>query len=485
MIKKILWSIIWIFTLVWVSFWFQFFDVWLDKFSSNVDTNFDIWVLNKWRFLTTYIWTTKNVMAFSNEFMVWWYNWKLYLYDYTDWQAIRSQWFINYYQACDYFWFDNTWSALAWSNCSSPTVYEWSEELIWNFMWYIKKWDLVYYEKTLSHNGCGSYCTYWKYDFKICFSSDALWSSLCFPVSLSSTSMSPYGSQLPLSWSLDLNSNTVRFWNLPYSVIGDSPAFVGWSWNIDQWSSNAESVNVGWNVVYWQCTNWQAIQWYRSYIGISDIVCYWWLDNFSIYTWDYSVTPWKWLTVFDIYEWDNSDHSYSGFNDWLQSWAYNYEMYLNWQWLNTFDMYPTVFKTYFGILYRNFWPSRDVHDYCRLLLNSDLNWDLRDNSYIPSYVKDQLCEKIVNNNNVSNPWQWSNSSWTVVSSDWSWIWSSNVSWSNLSWWTPVYDWTDFINNYFNKLKWTYSDPTWSWNWILPWFIVIALLGVMFFKFIRK
>lgn len=492
MIKKIiLW--LWLSVISFIGFTnAKVQDVWLLKYPSTLDQNFSIWFIKGGGVLTDFLWSTKSVVALDTNTIFWWAtNWMPYFY--SEW-VNTIQWFFDRYFSCDTL---TTIDTLP-DNCQLWWIidYSWdlqsTKEIFKNFFSNVVADDLAYYNY-INNRYVGGTLSYIEQWLEVCWSSEIIWKSLCFRGWTCGASSSSHCNWFLGGWQLTNSQNlsNLSFWNVSNNWIWYAPWQkwydwdYSWSWNISDSSSQWSNVSVWWNVVYWQCTNWQALQWYRNYIWINDYVCYWWLDDFSIYTWDYLVTPWKWLTVFDMYEWDNSDHTYSGFNDWLQSWAYNYEMYLNWQWLNPFDMYPTVFKTYFGILYRTFWPSRDVHDYCRLLLNSDLNWNLRDNSYIPSYVKDQLCEKIVNDNNISNPWQWTNSSWTVVSSDWSWIWSSNVSWSNLSWWTPVYDWTDFINNYFNKLKWTYSNPTWSWNWILPWFIVIALLGVMFFKFIRK
>lgn len=446
MIKKyLLWLWISLFWFVW--FWYCFPDlisvvpweaynwdnIYVDNFSISTDLTFTKPV--------TYINSNLNV-----EYAFYWDQY-WYLHFFANQQNWKSDYIINSYILTNWSWNDRELSQSEFINyVNNNSVYK-----VDFYFWY----------------SCQNSYNNWT-TFSIHFDN---WNYIYFAWGVcqwNNLYVTPWGwpKQSPTNWTIAwLFSFSSPFWNKS--------------------SSEWWSVSVWWDVVYWNCTNWQALQWYRNSLWIDDYVCYWWLDSFDFYTWDYLVTPWKWLTVFDLYEYDNFNGFYSWFNDWLQTRSYNYTQYINWNSNTTFDSDPAVFKTYFWILYRTFWPAREIHDYCRLLINSDLNWNLRDNSYIPSSVKNELCENIVNNNNVVNPWQSSNESWTVVSSDWSWIWNSNVSWSNLSWWTPVYDWTNFINTYFNKLKWNSSNPYWTWNWIIPWYIIVALMGVFFFKFLRK
>lgn len=508
MIKKLL-----IFLLFWfclLFLWnstkatFEYMQVWLWQNQSYWNTNYDIWVIKKGRFISTYLWLSKNVLALDNQKLYFWNNWWLYFFDDT----FSLQWYLQYMTSCDEI-------TLSWDlqNCWSPTVVGLYDEVVWNFINSLIPWDWVMVEQYPSYNlGCGGWCTYNRFYTRVCFSSSTYHHTLCFLWDYSDYNAAWYEASYPLWSSLGLASTTT-FWNIDRNLLSEPPGFTVWD-NIE-WSSNtSENVSLTWNLLYNKCTNWYVINKIRSvYWSEIDRVCYAWTTNTwlitsenvdqisSIFHW----TPKQWLDFKMLYQltsnWESRNNRFR---------SYEYEMLLfkEWRvWINPFIWRPIALYSYFDILYYNWnlWRTSSddgpdwmgpyfILNYCKLSytdLDSEYKW-----SYFSSYCSDlsysdpwQIIDEWTNNwswqvdndDEVLPPWfdNWNNNvtwSWTAVSVDWSWVlsWESNKN----------YDWITFINDMYQKLQQNFLKP-YNWiTWIVPSYILVFLLALILFRFLQ-
>lgn len=462
--------VIWLWIISFSNAWYSR-QIWISGFSPY-DNTIDFSVLKKWSFLSSQLWTTKDLFYFKeNYYFGWIYNdslWWVSLYNRTNW----NQGFLKHYWICN----EITWTSLNWSNsnCIINDYTQSSLEIISNFLSYIGPNDYFWFDMYDSWNG---------YKSTLCISSAEFWKSLCFENCYVSNSnyysCSLYWSYTlwtagDTTWSLNLNW---QFSSIDRFLFSSSPA-VKWTDTPNE-SVEWEVWNLYWDTIYQSCTNWQALQLMRNKYWYNDLICYWWLNSFDLYSGDdYTVVPGSGLTVFDMYNY--SSGFYNNFYDWFNSYEFNYA-FPCWQgWLCVSN--PAIFTTYFDILINSNSPvsAKDVLSYCDLLLKQDLNWNLLDNYNIDSSIKQEVCKK-QDNNTISQ-------SWNIVGEDLSWIWNIenvNNSWQVVSW-KNIVDWTNFINSYINLLKQNYSiDKNNNVWWVLPGYIVWFLLVILLFRFLRK
>ena len=476
---------------------YQLFPVSIDKTHSDLDQNYQVWILNKARFNTMYLWTVINTITMDNTFSVFWasQSWFSNLYyintDSTYYSSLKnSQWFFQYYYSCDKIDLTTSWDYL--TGCWSPMQYVPWDEIITNFLSTIKvDTDYVYVysrESTELHMPI--------YILDVCFSSSELDSTLCF--------YWRFNSSYPFTWSL----------NIPYdysfltlrNYTAESPAF---SPNIDWWSQDVSPGQITWNTMDLKCTKRNALLWYTQN-HYNNNMCYsQYSNNTDIFSGGVNYSAWfdnPWTDIWSIYlatkeyrrYWQTS--TALSYSDWFDYWRKSYEVYkknsdngLS----NPFQWVPVSLFTlmWFVDTYALPYSNASVLEYCDFAIYSD--WiDLSDAyTWIASeYVCSNL-DLIVN--------------WTVNSSGevavWdSWIgitnrpgyntppvgawWNENSYWT---WWSSVStgdtysDWKTFQNNFFNLLSSTYRFATSTWEGgILPSYIIIALCCLIFFRFLR-
>lgn len=483
MIKKyLLWLWIAFLGFLWFSSaTFQTFLIWTDKYASNWNNQYDIWFLNKWRFLTNYLWIWKALVWLDNQYLIFWNDW-LYLYtrkySSSHWTL---QWYFQYYKSCDEITIDMTWDSL--QNCSSVQQFVYNnDEIVNNFMSSLVVWDFVFIDEWNSRNWCWWYCTYNRYTINFCFSSSVIWKTMCFVWDKSDYESSSYWSRTPFTWSLWFWS-WVNFSNINSSYLQNPPWFM-YEWSTDwstEWNINNQ---LTWDYVYADCT-WNDILIALESEGYNKYVCYWWLDNFDLYesSINYNPIAWTWLSISQIWAW-NWSRAWDNFPEWFTFWNWLYKDSSENNYNAMWESYPAVYRTYFQLYNAYKWSvldPRTVLEYCQL---RTLTWDQLNNSAW-GYFK-PVCETIIREKQTWL-WQsrldWSIYSWGIYTWDvpiwtnWNWVW-------NMSWVTTQSDWLNFIQNFFNLAK---SNLLTNYSWtpfgILPSYIVIFLIALILFRFI--
>lgn len=471
---------------------YQLFPVWLDRYQSERNNQYWISVLNHSRFLSDYLWTTKNILALDNSKLIFrtpqgW----LYLFYYLWYSTLDYvQWYFQYIQSCDTIDLSTSWDYI--QNCWTPFAVWLNDEIVNNFINTLTSWDYVYIHDNPSSYSCWGYCTYHRLDIQVCFSSNSAWSTLCFLWDKSWYEYSSYASRYPFFSSIWLDSSTT-FGSISRSNLSEPPWFISWQW--DNWSD------------YWESIQYEsisldsdesAINYYESRYGWDSSICYVWTDSLNYLYWEnwVSFQEWQWLTIFEVFNqlyWNiDLDKVYV----WLNSRLINYEqwfdrdtpLYLSTynSWTNQVDLYydnltfpfsnnPVAFFFMSDYIVNNSPYSSmgsSVVSYCNLKINS---WTYEQ-------ILDQADKNNINNyTSQYNINYWYNSDWTVKQFTGAWL----SSWVNIafSWNTTVKNTLRNIFDKFNNLLSSISD--WVWNWVLPNWLISAFLVVALFKLLRK
>lgn len=423
----------------------------------------------------------RNVYFFA------WYNWKPYMYSaYVHDNAVSSskQWFPT--KMC----ITTPWS---WNSCSD---FSYNIDSFLNDNWF-NKWYISYW------NGVSSYDY-----FRICFSNDLTeycfqsfaysnwWWWYSYDKSLLSGSLNVLSYKPDdvnrISWS----SSPIYWWNVPIQT---------WPW-LDDYT-------------YISVWTWDYVDYFENELWFNYNMCFvWTTDLISLYEDRIPYYQWTWYSIFDVYNklFSTSNMKISKVWTFLNTWLINYRTWFLWENrdINNVPLYNASYSLVSGFQL----------EYGSWLVNPFL-WNKAVYYFIPSTLID------LNNSNVDWEqvafycykklvWEW-NYSW------WSNVWLNNnitddhnkaydnrtavykrnknnssvyFSWANIiesqSWdWTPLdyfeweenLDFSSFFSNAFNKFR----DNYWSLSvsdsivWVLPNYIVLFLLAVILFKFLRK
>lgn len=460
-------------------------------YASTWNDSFSVWVLNKWGLFTQNLWFWKKVFAlWPTKLLRWEESWLPYMH-YLEW----TQWMPKYYFTCPEIT-SSTDNFLR--GCSMNTLTTWSIDLFRSF--FSKVYQNVDYFWYFVQN------EYYHKDFHVCISSHEVWSSICFVYYACSYNWSCPAWNCPL-----INSKSyqwLNFSNLPQDILFDWPWLYQEDepWGDEWWGDEIVNVSSWWSVNV-LCTKDVALQWYEKKWYSSNL-CYWWLDNFIVNDWSwlwYLPIYWSWLDIEEI--WFNTASYRQNWTTW--NWMWYNEWFWYWRWLydlhkkgvyssNPFLWVPYVLLTYFGAvdIYWNLYNNKDILEYC------DLDLYTADYSVMYSWVNvSQICtssniyEYLINNPPESNSdvnlsgdvdiWKvierakdilhgsGDNSSGDNSS-------GSNSSGSNLKTYT---DWKSFIKDYVDLLNSEFDkhNAVW-WNWILPTYILLALIWLVLFRF---
>lgn len=324
-----------------------------------------------------------------------------------------------------------------------------------------------------------------------CFVYFDLWQKLCFRLSAFEW--------YPTSWDL-FDGWVYSFYDNRVLSLAQSSSW-GWNWwnEWDWWNS---WITIDWSIVSSTCNKYKALNWYEKNWYTSKL-CYWWLDDYTIWDWNPVWTLpfyWSWKDVLDI--WAETANLYQSwitwstmdYVDWFGYWRGMYNTYkLWWYSVNPFIWTPLILYTYYGAV-NSYWDSfnsESIIDYCDLKLYTS------DYSVIYTWVNNNkvcsLLDLVSDIVNWSNSWTWSSSNSNL---DWSWnliVWLSPLdiifwsgddeNFSGDSEW--IVDWITFIDKFYSSLEenfWNIANNSY-WNWILPIYISIALMGIVLFRFI--
>lgn len=451
--------------------------VWTVWSDSVIDSNYTVTFLKWWWLLTQFLWVWRNVLALKSDVLFWWTpNWFPYAYLKWDWSyEWTRQWFFDRYYSCDEI---DVWQP---SNCSVATTIDYSGdnsttiEIFKTFFSKVTQWDYVYYD--WSHATYIGSTSNWVLNYiKVCFSSHEIWKSLCF---MWWYCWWVYNDCPAWRFTASQNYADLNFSNIPYWSIWYAP-WQNWYMNDYQWSQwwyNEWYVDwfLTWSVFSQECTVWNAKS-YAESIWMTRNLCYWWLPLDS--SWVVIPVPWSGASVFDIF---SASSDWMNFTEWFN---YRLNIYNNryvyntWVWSDT----PAPLYPYFNF-YSHYWQqfnASEIQDYCRI---------------------------IINNINLSSSWHW-NSSWCPTNfywwSGWGWGWSSWDS-DTWTWWSSsfnqvqgvswVWVWNitwdtykspkTYIQDFFNKAREVIStDFVEANSWFLPTYIVMFLLAIILFRFLR-
>lgn len=421
-----------------VSFWtHQYFQIWLDSIPSNWNTQYDITFLKKWVLNTNYLWTVKALIGLDHQYLLFWNQYWLYLFDNINNNRIWVlQWYFQYVYSCDEF-DDDSWIV----NCSSPQNLLWSDEVVSNFINTLSFWDWIEIYDDYSNYACWWYCTYDRYNISVCFSSQVIWKSLCFAWDRSSYNYSSYSALIPFTWSLNLDS-TVNFGNISRWLLYNPPWFIAWGSN---WTWN-------WNVwiVVWSCptvrqlvNSMESTYWYNSWSCFSS-------DRLFIYSWWslslVNVTPQSILTLYPNYSDFRSDIDL--YFNYCTPPASSDSCTLAFSWRSVnYSFINSFVNTY------DRWRSQNFYNYCNAYLTLDLNattctlstWSLI-TPWTEYDSKEDMLEDLVwslqiyNYYNYNRGSSWNNETWFSfddLSDAWSWVNSLFNSFSVSEWHSPV------------------------------------------------
>lgn len=455
--------------------------VWSWYVQSPYYNNYDITILKRWKFLSNYIWQAKPFYALAEYTFLFWNSWKLYYYDSWNYCSDRYdtiQWYFINYKLCDELTLESEWNI----NCWNATAYD--EELVWRFLQNVDNWDLFYYNRSPSWD---SYCRTSSNAWTFCFSSHSLGKSLCFEFG------KPWYEALWwLEWSLDLPSKQ-GFW-INVWLLSDPPNYA----YIDWWSSVVWGAELWWDVMSSECTKQWATAWY-AYNWYSTKLCYWGLSDFSTTTWVLPIA-WQWLDVEEIRFNTNDLRAYwqtwsaMDYAEWFNYWRDIYEIYKkNRDISNPFVWVPTVLLTYFWFI-DSYWlayTNSTILEYCDLkLYTADLEtpytwinqWTICSSSLV-SFV-DQSTSQM----NWTNPIIWSSWEWITdrAQYQWDWVpWQSTWYIPQSTWLDSAQDWLTFQNWFFNLLKNSFKYPSVNSDGALPRYIIITLIWLILFRFLKR
>lgn len=342
----------------------------------------------------------------------------------------------------------------------------------------------------------------------LCFDYDSTLGSICFYKNDAHPSF--YNS---LNITYNPFPNEIGPYNI-YPYITNSkfwaPIYWGWDfwnvWNVT-WSYSSYTWYV-WGSVF-QCNQQMALDYYRQN-GFTDTLCY---SDFQELDWmDWG--SWGlnyddiWLFTANLRWWGRTWENMTE-SKWFGFWRYAYKTYKMWvhTYSELFDNIPNALPWYFSKLYLvwNDVPTDEILEYCEMSVFNNQNLSSKEYTWVN---KSAVCSNLV-------PWGWWawgwGSSWWDDSWDW-WGWETEL-WLNLCWltwtcwddswgwdswgwgwwgWDDNEDWLvemqngkSFMTNLNEELSSSSIVPNKSdfWLWILPNYIILALLWLVVFRFL--
>ena len=521
MIKKLKY---WLLLLCGLFFWINGFvnamdlwivyPIWYTYNSAVINSNIEMWVLPKGAFLSRVLWQAKAVFspvsirwndedqyAINEMIYLFWNNKKPYLYVYKSvpWYLFFNQGFLTSYRVCDYFGSGGTHPL----NCVSSSLLSDNDiELMTSFISTVSSSDYFYYYTNI--DWYGSEEPY----LQVCMSSSELNKSICFEWWCTSYSINQSCQQLTGSLWLWIK---LSYADLDISLLDNPP-----------------SINIpsNWNnqVIWWEDIEWFNYYWTdeenlvsyfenNPYYKFDENVCYVWTNDFSLYynIWNNPIFyKWQGDNIFDLYSflfWNN----YTTKQVWMfiNAWSTNYLTWFQWKnrdewwevdWLAWYSPTSWYYQVWWTWQYDPFYWERlavyfmgmntssymklqstlweEIATYCYYKLQGDVNswYNVTDNSD-ESYWNNagefsQNLRRFKTYFSGSDSIQSQSWDWTPLD----WLYSGD---NDL-------DFSTFFSKSFNRFKNVFTlDRGKLWTWIIPWYIIIFLLAMALFRFLRK
>lgn len=449
---------VWVWLTSFSSAW-EYHLIWSD-YSSSQNSSYNVWVISNWNLKTSYLWQDKSIFFLdwweNSHFFYWTTSNEPYIFSSLSWgMPYRNvkEWIPPSFFVCDEITSSSSITDWPW-NCGYSQSLD-SVDLSSFFNSLIVGVDYYWYN-IVSNVGALR-----QQDFFICFSSSFLWQSICFnTIWFNGDSYYVYD----LTWSLDYWSlwADLWFWSILDSNVWFSPAW-WWGWSSSWWISDVVIIHQDVLTNSWVVSAFEQ-RWYYKGLCYSNNFYTWNLITSGTTLWDLFISDledstYYWSSVYDFYksEWSSlSMFSWAQQRYSLMKYTYEknnlspYVWFEKGTWNLFFNIYNSDFNTNFNFT--------DYFSYCDLVVNW-YSWG----SLFTWYITDSMnhyIERLKNEQNFILSGANNNFSW-------------DVSFLNL------------FNQWYSKFKdwfWDYSD---SWNWILPWYIVIGFMLMLLYYSFKK
>lgn len=506
MIKKLfkILSLWFLFIPFFTNAYFQEFDLWLEE---EITANTNIWnslllenyanfiVNDNYRIITIFwAWNYRNNWTYFRNwtwmYVIWWFRWDILI-----------QWYFNYYWTYEL-------SSLNWNSQPTSQFNPISWFLYNSIYANPDKLFLWWYEDLQTSSLC-----FWYTDLNqaICFTFNrALWNNC---------SWSP---QYCSWWVFDYITNSQWFTSYDFDYLSEfatSSPFVSASWNpnipIEAWNW------LSW-YVYIEVNSWDYVDYFEDELHFTKDLCYIWTrDLNSVYEDRIPYYQWTWYTIFDWFYhlfWTNKI-SINKVWMWLNTIYYNYRSWFMWEnrwvdWEVSSNMIMTWEQIFNGsVLYYGPWlinPFLWNPSYLFFIWSTALEWHIDlytawqdialycyyqmqdySNDWITFTITDDYDHRWLDNNVAVNS-RYKNSQWSLFS------WASQIVWQNRDW-TPLdyfksWSWDLYVDDpiqwfsdQFNKFKVSYwqMNPSDLDLWVLPWYIILFMIAIIFFRFLAN
>lgn len=470
--------------------------VWIDSFTSPVNSWYTLTALKWWGVLTNFLWVWKGVLALDSQRLFWRTpNW--YPYAYLKWQNGTVQWFFDRYYSCDLIDIGSP------SNCTEVLIdYSWwsssfDSQVFTTFFDTVTAWQ-KFYVFSDDYRYIGATYDQIRNAIDICWNSENIWHSFCFKW------WSCY-------WSNWWRPSDCDFWNLVYSQAYDDLKFSNislrsiwpapwqaWYW-LTWWDSESDLnvITVSDNDIV---NYYENVYWFNSnmcYVSTTDLDSEYWQIWQTSSSWQSSIFQ----AFSHLYNRLPASDWYTIIWRWIDFWIFNYNNWFNtdqnppflligsplaelWEKTYTWFVSPFIWQPAFIYFYVNelehegslsFWTERYgplIAQYCDIKLNWTNSYPLLDSS-----VNDIKEEK----SGWWNYWE----DWEYQSPTQWYNWWSSWFWDN----TATATWTVAFNTSFKQFYANLSDMlSWisvPWNWIIPNYILFFLAFIILVRLFRK
>jgi len=435
--------------------------VWDIEYFQNVGFK----LMNYWELQSNYSsWDSYDLLYFPQNWQAYqywnvYYGWvdnKLYYYwDYWTSNRYKTQWFIqNFCKTTKELLFDvNNWPYRVCDyNLPADTFYSESHD----------------FTNIYSMSSVGSTNAYVTSTFRTFCLEESNWVDVycwsCWMYDNQNQNWGSYPCDSWLTWSLNFDIDVSDF---------SSVANIPWSFSPWGWSGWSGSLNFNpdltWNLVIssWY-TNSDMVKGFEC-VGLQPSLCYWWFSIDNIFQ------PWEKFedftgykagqgaTIFEIY--NLYSWSFSSLNQFLTTVLNRYQ---NWQ-INSFITEPKALIMLWAQMNTAWFKTSYIASYCNLLLNENNN-----NLYTWNSVDDLRVQSCLRSQKI----------WDSLKDWFQDIWFQTSSWWIFSWWDVDFDPDTFFSNIMDTIdKNLNQNLSWWFVGILPWYIVLIFLALVFIRLI--
>ena len=422
--------------------------------SSSYNSWYSMSVSYLWVLGSSYLWENRQLLMFDEwNYFFWDFNHNPYI-SFKNWVA-NWQGYPSDFLLCDSLSSSNP------SNCSCQSYIPNSWTIVSILKWWLDKY---YYWKFVQSNEV------WEYyqGSLFCFSNSSFNKSFCF---YSCSHPNCWSSTTDKIWGATLQRNLSNSQNLSLKL-SEIPNNKLWTPPWYNWTafSPSQDSRLWWRLVVssWY-TNKDMVEGFEC-VWLTPSLCYWWfpIDNifqpweqFEDFTWYVAGQGASVFDLYNLYSW-----SFSNLNQFLNTVLTRYR---NWQ-INSFITEPKALIMLGAQMNTAWFKTSYVSSYCNLLINRNnsilYTWDSVDDLRVQSCLR----------NKKAREW--------LKDSDWKDIeFQSTHSWI-FSWDDVDFDPDTFFSSLMEEITEKLDNPlSWGAEWLIPWYIIIFTLALIFIRII--